>query len=63
MPANPKLSSEVHPGTKKIVLLVYTVKFKIRLYLQLCILRNLQFTVLHSPLKLGFKDNVFEKTN
>ena len=27
MPANPKLSSEVHPGTKKNVLVVYGVRF------------------------------------
>ena len=36
MPANPKLSSEVQPGTKNFALFVYAVKFKkYRLYLQL----------------------------
>ena len=40
MPANPKLSSEVHPGRKKFVL-VSTVKFlKVDCNLQLCNFRN-----------------------
>ena len=54
MPANPKLSSEVHPGKKKIVLVVYGSDFYYVNYnLQLCILRNLLLTGRFPPTNLS----------